>query len=165
MKTCNLKYFFQTAVLLAILLSMPGCSGNYGRIAKDQEVNQSFLNAEALPDYNYYYTGPEGIPSAILSIRKDYELVGDMWRKLNPSALGNKVENINFYYRGRSRVHYYPYGHRVVFCDGETIGGWYSIWDWTAVECMEDKKVNVYPPPLGEPFRNGDDENKHGKFD
>lgn len=164
MKTCNFKSFFAAAALFVIFFALPGCAGNYGRIAKDNEVNQSFLNAEVKPDYNYYYTGPDGIPSAILRIREDYELVGDLWKRFTPSAsLGQKVANINFYYR--DRVRYYPYGYRVVYCNGETVGGWYSIWDWTAVECLEDKKINVYPPPLGEPFRNGKDDDKRNRFD
>ena len=37
------------------------------------------MNVDILPDYNYYYTGPEGLPPAILRINKEYELVSDLW--------------------------------------------------------------------------------------
>ncbi len=155
LKSWDLKRLF-AAVLVAFFIAVPGCAGNYGKISKDAEINESFLRGEILPDYDYYYTGPEGVPSAILRIRKDYGLAGDLWRPFDPSeaTLRRWVENLDFQYK--NRVRYYPYGYRVVYCDGDVIGGWYSIWDWTAVECLEGKKVNVYPPPLGDPYRDGD---------
>lgn len=150
------KCWYPVALFLLInFLLFSGCGGNYGRISKDIEINRSFLNADILPDYNYYYTGPEGLPSAVLRINKKYELVSDLWVLFEPSekVLKKWVENIRFYNRGGIR--YYPYGYKIVYCDGETIGGWYSVWDWTSIECLEDKKVKVAPPPLGNPIHNG----------
>ncbi len=131
------------------------CGGNYGRLSISSEINNSFLNAAVLPDYNYYYSGPEGLPTAILRIKNKYKLVSDLWVAFEPSQelLKKYVENIRFHYKHLSRP--YPYGYEVIYCNGETIGGWYSIWDWTAVECLKDKKVNVYPPPLSDPFQDG----------
>ncbi len=159
MKTCKFKYTVAIFFLIAPLLFL-SCGGHYGRISKDGEINKSFLNGTVLPNYNYYYSGPEGLPTAILRIKKEYELVSDQWVAFDPSEklLKKWVGAIRFYYNDLVRP--YPYGYEIVYCNGETIGGWYSIWDWTAVKCLEDKKVNVYPPPLDEPFPEGDENDK-----
>ena len=79
MRTCKFKYCFTILFFCAVFL-LPGCPGNYGRIQKDAGINQSFVNAAVKPDYNYFYSGPEGIPSAILRIRKEYQLVSEIGR-------------------------------------------------------------------------------------
>lgn len=58
----------------------------------------------------------------------------------------------------RDHVRYYPYGYKILYCNEASIGGWYSVWGWTSIECLNDKKVRVAPPPLVDTTHNGDKE-------
>ena len=146
------------AILLAAAGILQGCAGNYGQLVRDAKTNESFLKGDVSSDYDYFYTGPEKLPSAILKIDKNYELVSDLWAPLDfaEDNLGKWVENLRFYHgdRGRNR----PYGYKIIDCEGKNVGGWYSAWDWTAVKCLEGDKIEVFPPPLGDPRDDYDDD-------
>jgi hypothetical protein len=157
MKQIDGKYCFVFLFLMATADFLAGCAGNYGRIARDEKTNESFLEGEISREYNYFYTGPQSLPSAILKIEKEYELVSDLWIPFESPEenVGTSVENLQFYHENHGR--YRPYGYRIVNCEGKIVGGWYSIWDWTAVKCLEGNKIDVFPPPLGKPYDGYDD--------
>ena len=152
------KFFVISTFMLAAAGILQGCAGNCGRLARDDKTNEVFLKGEVSPDCNYFYTGPEKLPSAILKIDKQYELVSDLWVPFDSAEdnLGKWVENLLFYSgdRGRNR----PYGYKIIDCEGKTVGGWYSAWDWTAVKCLEGGKLEIFAPPLGDPRDDYDDD-------
>jgi hypothetical protein len=158
LKITVLTMFFANIFLLT------GCAENYGRLQRSEEIDKIFKTYRVLPDHKYYYIGPTGRPDAIMGIHSDYKLVTTQWTQFDPSddTLKTGVDSINFYHS--TRVRYYPYGFIILDPEGNQVGIWYSIWDWTTVIMEKDNRIKVFPPAIKDPFGNGDQRGKM-KFD
>ena len=149
-----------SVLILVALLVNAGRAGNYGRLVRNEEINEVFKTYRILPDHRYYFIGPEGRPDAIMGIRRDYTLETKQWTEmdLTEAQLKKLVKWINFHHR--SRTSYYPHGFAILDRDNNQIGIWYSIWDWTTVVVEEDNRVMVYPPSKENRFGNGDERDR-----
>lgn len=144
--------------LIFLLIILIGCAGNYGGLVRDHEANEIFKTYQILPDYRYYYSGPEGRPEAILAIRHDYTLKTTQWTEFSATRelLKKWVDWLDFNFG--NRVHYYPYGSAILGPGSQQVGIWYSIWDWTPVIFHQENIIEVYPPMRSDPLNNpGDD--------
>jgi hypothetical protein len=146
------------AVLIVLLAVIAGCasSGNYGRLQRSRDVDQIFRTYRVLPDHKYYFTGPDGRPDAIMGIQNEYTLETTQWTQFNlfDDTLKKGVDSINFHHS--TRVRHYPYGFLILDPEGNRLGIWYSIWDWTTVIVKGDNRIEVFPPAKKDPFGNGD---------
>ena len=133
-----------------------GCatSGNYGTLQRSQELNQKFLNSEVLPDYNYYISGGDVRPNAILGIYKDYQLVSKLWEpvQISSAQLERFIQAIDpESYRG-------PVGYYAAYIlgpGGKTVGIWYSIQNTTTIKFLGGNKIEVYTPSTIQPGNRG----------
>jgi len=144
-------------IIIALLIILIGCAGNYGRLVRDYEANKIFKNYQIRPGHRYYYIGPQGRPDAIMGIHPDYSLETTQWTQidLTEDKLKKLVDWINFHNRNNTR--YYPDGFLILDHDGRQVGIWYSIWDWTTVIVEENKRIMVYPPLKDHRFGNADE--------
>ncbi len=142
---------------LIIFSATVGCSGKYGRLQRNRDVDQVFKTYRVLPGHRYYYTGPEGRPDAIMGIQNEYTLETTQWTQFKASVetLKKWVDSINFHHS--TDVRYYPYGFFILDPAGTRLGIWYSIWNWTTVIVKEDKRIQVFPPAKKDFFENGDE--------
>ena len=69
--------------MIALSAAMIGCGSSYGNIQRSREVGRLFENTEILPDHNYYYSGPDAIPYALIGIDKKYTLESRYWKRIN----------------------------------------------------------------------------------
>jgi hypothetical protein len=73
------------ALCILILLSFAGCATmglkNYGSIVPDGSVMEAFDKFHVNPNYNYYYSGSEVYPSAVIGLDNAYALDSDLWKK------------------------------------------------------------------------------------
>jgi hypothetical protein len=155
-KNCVPIRFGSTSILI-VLLIISSCSGNYGRLLRNQQINEIFKTYRVLPDHRYYFSGPEGRPDAIMGIQRDYTLETTQWTEidLTEKQLKKLIDWINFHHHSRTR--YYPYGYAILDHNGNQVGIWYSIWDWTTVRVEADKRVKIFPPAIKDRFGNGDE--------
>lgn len=66
--------------LIAALTLLIGCSGTWGKYKRSDEVKKTYETYQVLPDYNYYYSGSNVRPEAVMGIQKDYTLTSaDLW--------------------------------------------------------------------------------------
>jgi hypothetical protein len=83
---------------------------------------------EILPNYHYYYAGPDAQPFYVAGIDDRYKLMAKLWKSvdLTPEMLRNWFNYL------RPRVGYSPYHYGAIITDwnGERIGLWYSVRDW-----------------------------------
>ena len=147
---------FRGVLVLVALMVMIGCAGPYGKLIPSQEINAVFKSYRPLADHRYFITGPEGRPDAIMGIQRDYTLETSLWIEFDPSdgTLKKWVDAINFYQLGQAGSR--PYGYEILGPDGNRIGIYYSIWDWTTVIVDTDNRIEIYPPLTREPFGNDD---------
>ncbi len=151
-------------VLIAVWMMSAGCAENYGRLQHDLRVNAIFNRYEVLPDHTYYFSGPEGRPDAIMAILSGYVLETTQWTAFNPGdgTLKKWVDGMNFYHISGIRKR--PYGFIILDAEGNQVGIWYSIWDWTAIITHADRRIEIFPPATREPDGNGEERPKM-KFD
>ena len=158
-KQDNYRQLTLLAILIVLLVIIGGCagSGNYGRLQRSHEAHKIFNSYQVLPDYKYYYSGPEGRPDAIMGVLNEYALQTTHWTQIDATEVQLKklIDWINFHHG--TNVRYYPYGFVILDPKGNCLGVWYSIWDWTTVMVEDDKRIWVFPPATRDPFGNGDD--------
>lgn len=136
---------FLAAALVMLALAAPGCMTPQVTFQRDAGVNAAFEAAVVLPDYDYYYSGPEAQPLAIIGIRSSYRFEQGFWKPvaLSEGQLREWVWMIDTATRS-TRIHYY--GAKILGPDGAEIGIWYSFLDWVVAEVTPDGLVVLYTP-------------------
>ena len=141
-----------TVSCVFLILSSFGCaglhSGSYGKITPDRNVTQAFETYQVNPDLNYYTSGSDIYPHAIIGINKNYTLRSELWKKreFTPGILKNLVEDMQF-----KVMQFYetPYGFDILDNDGNDIGDWYSIFSATTiVKTGKDRSVMIITPDI-----------------
>ena len=139
--------------ILIIFLSS-GCSGslfkNYGTITPDWNVKNAFEKYQVNPDYNYYISGSDFYPNAIIGLDKAYTLEPDLWKQIEmtPGKLRELVEDM------RNKVGYIkwgivPHGFAMFDDKGKQIGVWYSILEAkTSLKMKDDRTVIIITPKI-----------------
>lgn len=71
--------------ILLLFCSMHGLKtqGRYGKIKPSRGVTGLFESCIVNSSLNYYISGSESCPDAIMGIDKGYILVSDLWKKEN----------------------------------------------------------------------------------
>ena len=126
-------------VLLSVLLS--GCqTANYGKFRHSREVAKIFKSAQVLPDHQYYYTGSNTQPDAVMGIHKDFILDDDLWDKAKDiqKEIKYRVDQMN--------NNLLAAGYYILSPDGKQIGIYYSQWPTSPVQMDQNNKVIIYLP-------------------
>jgi hypothetical protein len=140
-----------SVLFLAVMLTMQtGCTttGRKGSgVVTSREATDIWHSYEILPNYHYYYSGPDSQPNYIIGIDDRYKLVTEFWKPvdLTPDMLKNWFN----YYRPRVGYSQSPYGAFITGPDGERIGLWYSVRDWRltgSVTVGENNQVDITRP-------------------
>jgi hypothetical protein len=137
-----------------MLLPSAGCTGslfkNYGRIEPDGAVTNAFEKYQVNPKYNYYISGSEVYPNAIIGLDKAYALEPDLWKpvEMTPKKLRELVQ---YMHDKASNVSIGLALHGFVMLDdkGKQIGVWYSILEAkTSLKMKDDRTVIIITPDI-----------------
>ena len=133
------------AVFAAGLLTF--CAESFGRLDRNDSVYTQFQDGLPVAGYNYFYSGPEGRPSAILGLNSHFRLQDPLWTsvKATHGNLGQLVQEMNDNPVPRD-IRHQPFGYDIRDAKGNSIGVWYSYYDWTTVQMKGNGVVDVYPP-------------------
>jgi hypothetical protein len=139
--------FFLIAALVILAFTASACTIPQVTFRGDAKVTAAFEAAVVLPDYDYYYSGPEAQPLAIVGIRHGYRFEQGLWKKvaLSEKQLGEWVWMIDSATRS-TRVNYY--GARILAPDGTELGIWYSFLDWVTAKVTPDGLIILYTPDI-----------------
>ena len=164
MKNTTIIGIFGLAVIQSLLI---GCAatGKSSGVITSREATAIWHSYEILPNYQYYYTGPDAQPFYIIGIGDRYKLMSKLWKPvdLTPEMLAGWINYLG------PRVGYspYPYGAFITGPNGERIGIWYSVRDWRhtgSATLGEDNQVFV-TMPTGANERKKDRFPTRGEFD
>ncbi|UCD66782.1 MAG: hypothetical protein JSW69_03950 [Deltaproteobacteria bacterium] len=151
---CNWnRYLIFLAAILALFL-LAGCAGgNFGKLSRDRDLDNMFLNYEVLPDHRYYTTGGYDAPNAIIAIHRDYELdnTGNLWigiPNVDYTQMRKWIDTLapeqNYRY---SNAYFASY---ILNPEGEKVGAWYAYESFATIKFFEGNKIQVYPPELNQ---------------
>ena len=142
-----------SSVCILLLLCASGCAGlrvsGYGHIDPSGDVTRAFENYEVKPGLNYYVSGSDMYPGAIIGIDKRYVLATELWKKkeFTPETLKELVLNMKTKAMDLGLI--VVHGFNIVDEGGTDIGDWYSILHaTTSVKRIEDNQFIIPPPPL-----------------
>ncbi len=131
-----------------------GCAGslfkNYGEISPNQEVTKAFETDQINTEYDYYISGSDVYPNAIIGLDKAYTLESDLWKKveMTPKKLHelvtdmkNKATTVN------AAMPLYGF---LMFDDKRNqIGVWYSVLEAKKFLRMKDnRRVIIWTPEI-----------------
>jgi len=126
-----------------------GCAGvHYGNIVPDTDATKAFEAFQIDPDMNYYYSGPDAYPNALIGVKKSYLLDSDLWKTIEAQP---KVFKALIMAMQSRALEYGMLQHGFIIKDnkGQTIGVWYSILRATTFVRMGDgNKVEIFTPDL-----------------
>ena len=136
-------FLFLNIILVLMIAVLSGCgSPNYGRLQSSHEVTQMFKNNQILSDHQYYFSGFQRIPYAMVGIGNNYKLRSSRWKPidLDPTSLNQLIYRM---------VHVYslePRGAWILDPDGNRVGIWYSSTYQTTVKMEKDNHLVVLSP-------------------
>lgn len=141
---------------LSAVLITAGCAFTTSQyplttIQESRDVTGQYRSLTINPAYNYYYSGNELQPDAIMGIDKTYEVSSKFWHlvELTPDQLEywivwgdreSEFDGFSTRYMGRYM------GAYIVDPAGGTIGDWYSKKDWGIFEFPGTNVVIPHPP-------------------
>ena len=141
------KSLLCTICALALLASA-GCAGQhagkYGRIIPDGDVTGAFEKYQRDPDLNYYISGSDICPNAIMGLNRAYTLDSTLWKKveMTPQILDDLVTRMQMEDR-------HQFGFALFDNRGHRIGVWYSILSAPKSLWMkEDHTVVIVTPDI-----------------
>jgi hypothetical protein len=137
--------------LVVIQSTLTGCATTAGKkssgVVTSREATEIWHSYEVLPNYHYYYSGPDTQPNYLIGIDDRYKLITEFWKPvdLTPEMLKNWFN----YYRPRVGYSQSPFGAFITGPNGERIGLWYSVQDWRltgSATVGENNTVDVTRP-------------------
>ena len=143
MKKAMQKY----GVMLFSAFVLFGCAAlinGYGTLIPDQIAEKNFETYQVNPDMNYYFSGAEAWPDAIIGVNKTYTLGNSLWTKMatTPEVFKNFVSGMKS--RPDSPD---PRGYAILDDKGKKIGVWYSIFGVRGYVKMEgENTVDIATP-------------------
>jgi hypothetical protein len=112
------------AALLWLVMAI-GCAARSPALFYSGEATQMFDTYQVNDDYNYYYSGSEVYPRAVIGIDKAYTLVTDLWKPihLTPGKLKDWRE---WSHKELGLASYSLPGAFILAPDGKRIGVWFD---------------------------------------
>ena len=133
--------FILRTTCIALVFVFSGCAANYGSFKVDAEVAQTIRSGERQEGYQYYYSGRETMPYAIIGVDRQYTVSSPYWTAFSPPAQQLKLMSRNIFGKNRSQ----PYGAQILAPDGQVVGVWYAILiDRTVRVDTENRTVDVF---------------------
>jgi hypothetical protein len=121
---------------------------SYGALRPSREATVAYESFRVDPGRNYYFSGPDLAPNAIMGIDKSLNVGPDLWKKLDPATQGIRriVEGMN----ARALEHGATlHGFDILDGKGARIGDWFSIPGLhIVIRTGGGNRVLVSTPPL-----------------
>jgi hypothetical protein len=138
---------------LAYMLTACALTGgkNYGYFEYDEEAKKIFEVYEVLSDHNYFYSGPEARPNAIIALQQEYTLQSKLWKPVDMTSQRMKKW---LTYDGHDPAKFKAHirsGRYMYARNGTRIGLWYSLKDWNTHSMIKmvdvEQKIVVIATP------------------
>lgn len=130
-----------------IVFFMSRSGENYGMLKPSESARASFESYSPAPDLDYYYSGPESHPLAIIGVDKKFRFDSvKHWMKIGPGQ--DSLKHLMQGMQSRAQqMNQNLRGFEMVDQRGERIGEWYSAVGVPAlIKRTGIDSVEVWPP-------------------
>ena len=135
-------------IVIALVIVVWRAGAIYGKIRPSREVTTAYECFTVDPNLNYYISGSDTYPNAIIGIDKTWTLESDLWKKKDfiSQSMKELVENM----RAKSAEQTLTlHGFDIFDNRGRKIGDWFSIMGIImTVEITGERRVIVHTPPI-----------------
>lgn len=134
-------YFALIAMLM--IPAFAGCAATVtGRLENSPEVTRAFQNSQILPNHQYYISGFQTLPYAIIAVDENYQLRPSRWTPvdMNPDVLNVLIYRMDQVYSLN------PRGAWILDSEGNRLGAWYSSRYQTTIRRQKDNQIVVLAP-------------------
>ena len=139
------------AVIIAIVfIAIIGwrAGANYGQFIPSKDVTTAYECFRVDSNLNYYISGSDAYPNAIIGIDNTWTLETDLWKKKELSYQSMKEIVLNMQAKAMDQgltLH----GFDILDKSGQKIGNWFSIMGIIMiVKIAGEKRVVVHTPPI-----------------
>ncbi len=138
-----------TAVAIFAYLCIACALGHYGKILPDAAADGAFASFQMETGVNYYYSGPDAAPNAVVGLQRQYTIQPDFWKPITDGkifaeiikGMQAKAQSVSLGSR--------PRGFVLHDNQGNTIGTWYSLMKGTTfVKMGGNNEVTIGLPEL-----------------
>ena len=142
------RFVFNGLILALMLLIFTGCATPIsGRLQSSPEVTEVFKSSQIVADHQYYVSGFQRIPYAIIAVDNNFQLRSDRWKPINldSTSLNQLIYRMEHVYSLN------PRGAYILDHEGHRLGLWYSSQYQTKVKREKDNRIvvlNPSPPDL-----------------
>jgi hypothetical protein len=132
------------AILSVLIL---GCTSYGGSIVPDGKVTRDFAAMQMAPGLNYYYSGPDAAPNAIVGLKRQYVIEPDLWKRVtDEKTFRDQIDGMQ---RMAEQIGTRQYGFTITDDKGADIGVFYSLLEGrTYVKMGPGNEVIVGQPDL-----------------
>jgi hypothetical protein len=124
-------------IIAVLMLMVAGCTKNYGRFAKSAEVDIAFRQGDQQSEYQYFYSGRDTMPYAIIGIDRGYSVPSQYWVPFEPESEQFRKMTGNM----SGKLRYAPAGYHILDPDGNIIGVWFSSVDHKSVSVDQQNRT------------------------
>lgn len=143
-------------LLLAVVATEVGCVAgrDYAKVRRNYEVDKIIRTGDLQPGYRYYYNGPDGQPTAVMALAKEYELKSRFWHEFRHRVqLQRWINEFDQSFGHFDDIEYVAIrykGHEILDRENRRIGMIYSRYDWVVAWWGEANEIYVtQPEPAG----------------
>lgn len=113
-------------LISAVILIRLRMDARYGKLRPSPEASEAYNRYRVDPNMNYFLSGPDVYPNALIGIYKDWTLETDLWkhRDLDLQSLKELVDGMQLKAVERNIA---LHGYDILDYDGRKIGHWFSI--------------------------------------
>lgn len=137
------------AILGGLVLFFSGrLRERYGSLRANESITREYEEYSLDPNRNYYSSGPDASPRAVIGIDRRLILDSDLWKQRNFDAATFRETSRNMQGAALSMMQTL-HGFEILDQQGRRIGTWFSVLDVrTTIKLLKDDRVRVDPPPL-----------------
>lgn len=119
----------------------------YGTLRPSEDVTRDYEQYSLSPGLNYYISGSDVYPSAVIGIDRRFILASEIWKRKDFDAGAFRETVRSMQDRALSTMQML-HGFEILDQKGQRIGTWFSVLDArTTIELFKDNRVRVDPPP------------------
>ena len=137
------RFLFCSLIPATIAIIFAGCAAPIsGRLQSNPEATELFKSSQILSNHQYYVSGFQRIPYAIIAVDKNYQLRSGRWKPIDMDSTSLN----QLIYRMEHVYSLNPRGAWIMDNDGSRLGIWYSSQRQTLVKRDRENRVVVVNP-------------------